>query len=214
MGWLILLLFSVLGTIGGVMTFSATLDGRFLNLFIVCTVLDIVFIVLYRNSKYYYRKKQEEDKQKERAVKTLSAAHQAGLPLAVGAACTIIKENGKFLILAGGNEFSLKKEKITDICVKTDVEIQTQYVSSAGGAVAGGMLFGPLGAMVGGRAKQKNTSTVEYYLIFTYRSNSNEICYASFRICADLKSLGIKKAREWEKEFKTNNSGRTGIVEL
>lgn len=214
MGWLILFIFSIFMTMGGIIA-SLAGDTSAIGVLIVGIVLDIVFYKKYRKSKMGVKEKQKLDAQKQKEVeridlldRTINVSHQAGLPLAEGAVGTIVKENEHFRIVVGGNEFSLRNEKITDICVKTDVEIQTQYVSSAGGAVAGGMLFGPLGAMVGGRAKQKNTSTVEYYLIFTYRSNANEICYASFKV------YDAKKAREWEKEFKTNNSGRTGIVEL
>ena len=35
----------------------------------------------------------------------------------------------------------------------TNEQISKQAVSSAGGAVAGAVLFGPLGAIIGGRAK-------------------------------------------------------------
>lgn len=207
MVWMILFIFSIIGTIGSIMAFSATMDGIFLSALLVCCVIDIVSYVLYRKSKYYVNGKRKEQEQREKFMTTLNAEHQAGLPLAEGVKCTITKENYKFRITSGGNEFSLGKEKITDICVKTDVEIQSQYVSSVGGAIAGGMVFGPLGAIVGGRAKKKKTTATEYYLIFTYRSNDN-ICYASFRIEDAL------KAREWEKEFKMNNSGRTEVVEL
>ena len=64
--------------------------------------------------------------------------------------------------------------------MKTDVEIQKQYVSSVGGAVGGYMLFGGLGAMIGGRAKERETAKTEYYLIITYRKN-DELAYISFK---------------------------------
>lgn len=207
MVWMILFVFSIIGTIGSIMVFSATMNGTFLSTLLICCVLDIVFYVLYRKSKYYVNGKRKEQEQREKFMITLNAEHQAGLPLAEGVKCTITKENDKFRIISGGNEFSLSKEKLTDICVKTDVEIQSQYVSSVGGAIAGGMVFGPLGAIVGGRAKEKKKTVTEYYLIFTYCSNSN-ICYASFKV------EDAMKAREWEKEFKINNSGRTETVEL
>ncbi|MEH2944892.1 hypothetical protein VSQ32_19130 [Lachnospiraceae bacterium KK002] len=56
--------------------------------------------------------------------------------------------------------FELEKSKITDMCIKTDKEIQQQYVSSVGGAVGGAVLFGPLGAITGGRAKKKTVKEV------------------------------------------------------
>ena len=95
----------------------------------------------------------------------------------------------------------MNRSKITDISVKTDVEIQKQYVSSAGGAIAGGMVFGPLGAIVGGRVKEKKTREFTYYLIFTYRSDA-EISYISFEIWS---SMGVmKKIESWKKELLGN----------
>ncbi len=126
----------------------------------------------------------------------ITGKHQAGLPLSQDTSCEITVENDCFKISGGGNVFELKKNKITDIAVKTDAEIQKQYVSSIGGAVAGGMVFGPLGAIVGGRAKEKKTTTITYYLIFTYRSK-DEIDYASFEIPFNC----FYKAQKWRKDF-------------
>lgn len=213
MGWLILFMLSIFMTMGGIIV---TVEGEtsYVGVLIVAIVFDIIFYNKYRKSKMGIKERQKLDAQKQKKVehidlinRTVNAEHQAGLPLAEGVKCNITKENDKFRITSGGNEFSLSKEKITDICVKTDFEIQTQYVSSVGGAIAGGMVFGPLGAIVGGRAKKKKTTATEYYLIFTYCSNGN-ICYASFKV------EDVTKAREWEKEYKINNSGRTQTVEL
>ena len=41
------------------------------------------------------------------------------------------------------------------------------------------MLFGPIGAMIGGRTKEKTSRTIHSYLIFTY-TNNNEIKYIAF----------------------------------
>ena len=94
--------------------------------------------------------------------------HMDGLPLAQGAECLAICKDQSLEISGGGTQFHLDLNKITDAIVKTDVEIQQAYVSSIGGAVAGAALFGTLGAMVGGRAKKKETKTLEHYLIITY----------------------------------------------
>jgi len=52
--------------------------------------------------------------------------------------------------------------------IKTETEIQNAYVSSVGGAIGGLALFGPLGAMVGGRTKKKTDKIIHNYLIFAY----------------------------------------------
>lgn len=107
--------------------------------------------------------------------------HMTGLPVSEGAICRLMLCPEKIIIESGGATFNLDKTKITDVCVKTDVEIQKQYVSSAGGAVAGAVLFGPLGAIVGGRTKKKESKTVSTYLIYTYLKNDS-IEYISFEV--------------------------------
>lgn len=66
----------------------------------------------------------------------------------------------RYIFTSGTMNFELEKSKITDMCIKTDKEIQQQYVSSVGGAVGGAVLFGPLGAITGGRAKKKTVKEV------------------------------------------------------
>ena len=55
--------------------------------------------------------------------------------------------------------FKLLKEKITDVTMTNDIEIQKNNVSSIGGAVSGAILFGALGAIIGGRAKNKKVKS-------------------------------------------------------
>ena len=102
----------------------------------------------------------------------------------------------------------MSKDKITDICIKTDTEIQKQLVSSVGGAVAGAMLFGTLGAIIGGRAKTKKVKTSTDYLIITYRSDE-ELKYIGF----DTKN-NPPSAVKLVNEFKQNNSSSGVQIEL
>lgn len=54
-----------------------------------------------------------------------------------------------FIIRGAGNEFYLNKDKVTDNSIKSYLEMQMQYVSYTGGAAAGRMMLGSLGAMNG-----------------------------------------------------------------
>lgn len=140
----------------------------------------------------------------------MSARHQAGLPLAQNAPCFILKENDCFRVSGGGNEFVLKNEKITDICVKKDVAVHTQSYKSLGGAVTGAIFFGPVGAMIGGRTKKSEIRNVKNCLVFTYISEE-EISYISFEISAGV----LGQAYEWQREFGNKAVGRRGdIVEI
>ena len=88
---------------------------------------------------------------------------------------------GCIKIEVGSNTFNIDLNKITDMTVTSDTEMQNQYVSSTGGAIGGALLFGPLGAMVAGRAKKKQTKTTTYYFVITYTSN-DEVKYISFYV--------------------------------
>ncbi len=118
---------------------------------------------------------------KELAKKQITAKHEDGLPLAEGVSCTISYENETFVFTGGGNEFRLQLDNITDICIKTEVEIQRAYVSSIGGAVLGAELFGSLGAMIGGRVKERKITETSYFLIYTYLKDEG-IKYISFEM--------------------------------
>lgn len=103
----------------------------------------------------------------------IKASHMAGLPLAEGAEVFIYRCKDKVVFERNQETIELQINKINDILIKTDIEIQKSYVSSVGGAVGGYVLFGPLGAMVGGRAKEKKSTLTEQYLIFAYESNGS-----------------------------------------
>ena len=68
----------------------------------------------------------------------------------------------------------------------------THLVSSAGGALAGGMLFGPLGAIVAGRTKVKKNRAVTNYLIFTYLADEG-ISYISFELTGQAQQKKINE---------------------
>lgn len=90
---------------------------------------------------------------------------------------------------AGTTNITLMREKITDMVIKTDTEIQKQIVSSTGGAIAGAVLFGPLGAIIGGRAKTIKTHTS--YLIITYKDDNGDLAYIGFDTKGSLKQFKL-----------------------
>lgn len=109
----------------------------------------------------------------------LFTKHVYGLPVAEGVKADIFYDDEGFTISAANMTFGLGYDVVSDICVKTDVEISKQYVSSAAGAVGGAMLFGPIGALIGGRVKEKRASVETKYIIITYTKNSefNYLCF-------------------------------------
>lgn len=204
-------LISLLGVSGSMGDKS---DTSPMMVFVLILALGLLLIFFGVRTKTGNKRKQEletsinsgsERSKKQNQTNHLKAVHVAGLPLAENADCVIGIELDKFSFKGGGNEFELSYDKVTGFDVKTDEEIQSQRVSSVGGAVGGALLFGPLGAIVGGRAKTKKTKTLSYYIIFTYLKEDH-VEYISFEISAS--DLG--KARDFKKIFDTkyckNNS--------
>ena len=111
----------------------------------------------------------------------IKTKHMAGLPIAEGAEIHLYRCKEKVIFERNQDTVELEINKVRDILIKTDVEIQKSYVSSAGGAVGGYVLFGPLGAMIGGRTKEKTSKSVEKYLIFAYEKNG-ETEYISLEV--------------------------------
>lgn len=167
-----------MGTSTGSDAFIYVILGIFFLIIILCIRM---FVVTSRVKK---QGKINKQRLKESGVINITyGSHMAGLPLAEGTFCNIHEYCDKFIFKATGGEFTLAKDKVTDVTVKTDAEITSQYVSSVGGAVAGAVLFGPLGAIVGGRAKKKKSKTVYRYLIFTYLKGDS-VDYISFDVTA------------------------------
>ncbi|TCL35650.1 hypothetical protein EV210_111116 [Anaerospora hongkongensis] len=119
------------------------------------------------------------------ATVRINAQHVSGLSIAEGAECFIYLCNNMIVFERNETSYKLLVEKIKDIVIKTDTEIQKSHVSSIGRAIAGGVLFGPLGAIVGGRSKEKTSKIESRYLIFTYDKNG-EADYISFDVTKTL----------------------------
>lgn len=135
--------------------------------------------------------------------------HVNGLPIAENLLCEIRSYKDRLEFKAGTTNIKLNREKITDMCIKTNTEIQKQAVSSVGGAVAGGVMFGALGAVIGGRAKNKKVKTTTQYLIITYTGEQGELKYIGF----DIKN-NPPSAAKLVKEFRELNTNSGVQIEL
>lgn len=89
--------------------------------------------------------------------------------------------------------FSINLSQITNAGIKTESEVIEQNKSVIGRGIVGGLLFGSLGAIIGGMS---GTGTVKRYrnhryLIINYRNSSGELSVISFQIpiCVGLNNL-------------------------
>lgn len=115
----------------------------------------------------------EEKIENRNALFAFETSHFIGLPSAQGAKTKLYLYNDKILIEINNLNFNLDIAKLKDISIKSDSEIQNQYVSSVNKEA----LFGSFDSMV--VARQNESKTVKYYLILTYCDN-NEIKYIAF----------------------------------
>lgn len=179
--------------------------GELLPNFIFIFILFILVIFCIRmiivNSKA--RKKNLAELKADGVFIHTAFNHVNGLPIAENLLCEIKSYQDRLEFKAGTTNIKLPREKITDMCIKTDLDIQKQAVSSIGGAIAGGMMFGPLGAIIGGRAKNKEVKTVTQYLIITYTGEQGELKYIGFDI--NNNSLSATKLIKEFRELNTNS---------
>ena len=178
----------------------------------------IGFIISMRIRRKEKKAKKEANQLLEKKKQTLNCLehgtfnHTVGLPVAENAICNVFYCEDKIVIESSGTTFNLPIKRITDISITSNVEIQNAYVSSIGGAVGGAVLFGPLGAMIGGRSKKKETKTVTPYIVFTYLKE-DELQYIAFNVTG-----ARAEANKFVKRFKelaaTNQSTQVHEITL
>lgn len=146
----------------------------------------VIYQIITYTNPLSKEEKSERKKRKEelKATKAITLPHFYGLPVAEGTLCNLYLCEDKIVFESKGATFNLYKDKIIDVSDKSEEEISKSYVSSIGGAVGGALLFGPLGAMIGGRTKEKVDKEERFFLIFTYKEK-NENKYISFLVNRD-----------------------------
>ena len=132
----------------------------------------------------------------------LTLLHVNGLPIAENLWCEIQSYPDRIEFKSGTTNIALSRNKITDMCIKTDIEIQQQIVSNPGGAIAGAIVFGALGAIICGREKTKTQKKISSYLIITYINNQGKPAYIGFET---TNNFSVSKFVEEFKKLNTNS---------
>ncbi len=173
---------------------------------IVLTVLILILCFAYQYDKKHKTNNNNKSNESSDYLHTnLLNVYGLGLPL--NTMCEIVSYNDYYEFIALNNSFKLDKNNVTDVSIKAETDIQDQYVSSAGGAIAGATLFGPLGAIIGGRAKKKQIKHTTIYLIFTYIKD-NSVQYITFN------ATGKLYCNKFVREFKKSNTNNLSKIEL
>ncbi len=130
----------------------------------------------------------------------VSVPSASGLPVPERTLAQVYYFDDHVEIDAGGVEYDLSMDKIQSVSIQTNVDRQTQFVSSAGGALLGAAVAGPIGAVVGGRIKEKQTQQTESYLIIHYIGKDGTPAVLSF-------SLRTRRSAEsWPSSFKSDRT--------
>lgn len=134
-------------------------------------VLTIVYYVV-RTTKINKARRQEFLK-RTGCVKMGEMPHICGLPVIKGAMCQVGINNQEFVFQKEDKLITLPLNRVIDVGVKNKEEIRSYYVSNAGTAIAGGMMFGEIGALLGGQP-EKVTETIrsQFFIIIYHDGNS------------------------------------------
>lgn len=99
-------------------------------------ILLCLFMVYYTSHQKSKTKKNINNLMNERnATLFVTLSHFYGLPVAQNTITQILSCPNEYEFLANNTSFKLSKEKVTDISITTDVDIQKNNVSSIGGAI-------------------------------------------------------------------------------
>lgn len=134
----------------------------------------IVMLCMTGRKGRKFRKKLNQRAREVGAIDAACLEHVGGLPISEGKMCFCFLMPNAIMIEVNQSQYYIGSGQLTEVSVKTDVEVKEAYVSSAGGALAGGMMFGALGAAVGGRTKKKTSYNVHKFLMIGYVQNEDE----------------------------------------
>lgn len=147
----------------------------------ICLTIFFLLAGLLLRTKSKGRVVYEKDRQERGILESSTVHHLEGLRIAEKTKCTVTIFEDKLTLVGGGVTFNLSTSQITAAEIKTDVEIANVVHSSAAKGIAGGLVFGPIGLVVGSRATNKEKRTIKYYFLINYVNSSGEVAAILFQ---------------------------------
>ncbi len=173
-------------------------------------IITVAIITLFTIPNKRKKRKELKDKQKESKEKgteilaKISVHHVEGLPISEKTSCKLVLTSNNLSIIGGGTNFNIAISQLKAAELKTDKEIANIVHSSAVKGIAGGLLFGPIGLVVGARATSKEKKTYKHYLILNYINSTGELAAIMFNV-SDWDTLQARKIVEKAKSLIVNN---------
>jgi Na+/H+ antiporter NhaD/arsenite permease-like protein len=178
------------------------------SMFFIIFIIFCLFMIYYTSSqKTKFRKELQKKQQEKNSTLFITLSHIYGLPVAQNMLTQIFSNPNEYEFITGNTSFKLNKSKVTDVSITNNVEIQKNNVSSIGGAISGAILFGAVGAVIGGRSKEKTSNIIHSYLVFTFLDN-NEIKYIAFNCTNAI------QAKKFVEEFKITKTKEINNINL
>lgn len=152
---------------------------------IASSLLFVGYLACRKAESLPINKKSKQNKQKNThtsndanaKLEGLSIVYLDGLNIASGTNGYVTLTKKELSYQLAGNQYNIAIDKITYIGINTETDIQNVSKQSGTGMIVGAATFGLIGAMVGGRIKNKEKKIHKYFLVVNYESSEGEIKY-------------------------------------
>lgn len=173
--------------------------------------------------------KKSEEEQKENALKILNRTKIVtnvidGLPVSSKANINITCDGTQIIIEEVKlkftknevlNTFRINLENVLDLIVADKKEIINKNKSVIGRGVAGGLIFGPVGAMLGGMSGIGNKQEIKKlgtFLVISYKNRDGEIANITFKADNPMVTIVAKDFVTQVKKLLVSIRGGNGSV--
>ncbi len=99
--------------------------------------------------------------------------HLSGLSVPAQTDCHVYLNRGGLIVECASARFNIPASNITDISFMDLSQVRKHYVDNASGAIAGGLMFGALGALFMGGTKEITEVNEQYFLAVSYVSSDS-----------------------------------------